>query len=215
MSDVFQEAVDSIMELDQNKALAAVKKHLDAGGDPMTLMNRGFIAGLTMIGDLFGAGRVFLPEVMRAAETMLAALNALTEALPQSEVSAAYSHIRITAATVKGDVHDIGKSLGIALLRANGFTVHDLGRSIDAEDMINDAVKHGSRIIATSTLLTTTMSEQRALEENLKKARLKGKIMTLVAGAPVTQLWASRIGADIYAENAITGAAGVIRAIEG
>ena len=213
MPDIFQEAMDSIMEPDQNKALATVKKHLDADGDPMTLMNQGFIVGLNKVGDLFGAGRIFLPEVMRAAEVMLAVSSTLTEALGRS--SAAYSHIRITAATVKGDVHDIGKSLGIALLRANGFTVNDLGRSIDTEDIIDDAVKHGSRIIATSTLLTTTMSEQRALEENLKKARLKGKIMTLVAGAPVTQLWASRIGADIYAEDASKGVAGVIRAIEG
>jgi len=212
MSDIFQEAIASIMEPDPDKALEAVRKHLEAGGDPMALMNRGFIVGIARAGDLFGSGRMFLPELMLAAEAMLAASNALNEALPQGRNSG-YSHIHITAATVKGDIHDIGKGIGIALLRANGFTVHDLGRDIDTEAMINDAVKNGSRIIATSALLTTTLPEQKKLEESLKQAGLKGKIKTLVAGAPVTPRWASRIGADIYAENAHEGVTGVIKAM--
>jgi trimethylamine corrinoid protein len=213
MPDVFQEAMDSIMEPDKDKALAVVRKHLKAGGDPLDLVNLGFIPGLSRVGELFGAGRIFLPEVMLAAEAMQAATRLLTEALPPGQNSDR-GRIRITAATVKGDIHDIGKNLGIALLRANGFTVHDLGRSVDIEAMIDDAVRNGSRVIATSTLLTTTMPEQQKLEESLKKAGLKGRIMTLVAGAPVTRLWARRIGADIYAENAHEGVAGLIKALE-
>jgi trimethylamine corrinoid protein len=213
MSDVFQEAIDSILEPDQGKALAAVKKHLGSGGDPMALMNQGFIVGITKVGDLFSSGRMFLPELMMAADAMLAASRALNEALPQGQNSG-YSHVHITAATVKGDIHDIGKGIGVALFRANGFTVHDLGRDVDTEVMIDDAVKNGSKIIATSALLTTTLSEQKKLEESLKKAGLKGQIKTMVAGAPVTPRWANRIGADIYAENAHEGVAGVIRAIQ-
>jgi trimethylamine corrinoid protein len=124
-----------------------------------------------------------------------------------------YSHIHITAATVKGDIHDIGKGIGIALFRANGFTVHDLGRDVENDVIIEDAVKNNSTIIATSALLTTTLPEQRRLEESLKKAGLKGKIKTMVAGAPVTPRWASRIGADIYAEDAHAGVRGVISAV--
>ena len=213
MSDIFQEAINSIVEPDLDKALDAVKKHLDTGGDPMALMNQGFIIGIAKVGDLFGAGKMFLPELMLAADAMLAAAQALNEALPQGQNSG-WSHVHITAATVKGDIHDIGKGIGVALLRANGFTVHDLGRDIDTEVMINDAVKNGSKIIATSALLTTTLSEQKKLEESLKKAGLKGQIKTMVAGAPVTPRWAGRIGADIYAENAHEGVAGVIRAMQ-
>ena len=213
MLDIFQEAINSIMDPDTDKALAAVKKHLDSGGDPMALMNQGFIIGIAKVGDLFGAGKMFLPELMLAAEAMLAASNALNEALPQGHNSG-YSHIHITAATVKGDIHDIGKGIGIALLRANGFTVHDLGRDVDIEVMINDAVKNGSKIIATSALLTTTLGEQKKLEDALKKSGLKGRIKTMVAGAPVTPRWAGRIGADIYAENAHEGVAGVKKAIQ-
>jgi trimethylamine corrinoid protein len=213
MSDIFQEAINSIVEPDLDKALDAVKKHLDTGGDPMALMNQGFIIGIAKVGDLFGAGKMFLPELMLAADAMLAAAQALNEALPLGQNSG-WSHVHITAATVKGDIHDIGEGIGIALLRANGFTVHDLGRDIDTEVMINDAVKNGSKIIATSALLTTTLSEQKKLEESLKKAGLKGQIKTMVAGAPVTPRWAGRIGADIYAENAHEGVAGVIRAMQ-
>ena len=207
---IFQQAVDSIVSPDEALALEAVKKHLDTGADPMDLMNQGFIVGIAKVGDLFGSGKLFLPELMLAADVMLKASNALNEALPPGEQSG-NADIHITAATVKGDIHDIGKGIGIALFRANGFTVHDLGRDVDTEVMINDAVKNGSVVIATSALLTTTLNEQKKLEESLKKAGLKGKIKTMVAGAPVTPRWANRIGADIYAENAHDGVQGVLR----
>lgn len=214
MSDIYQEAIGSLLEPDEKRALEAVKKHLEAGGDPMELMNNGFIAGITKVGDLFGAGRLFLPELMLAAEVMLTASRALNEAMPAGK-EAGLADIHITAATVKGDIHDIGKGIGIALFRANGFTVHDLGRDVDVEVMIEDAVRNGSAVIATSALLTTTLGEQKKLEESLKKSGLKGKIKTMVAGAPVTPRWASRIGADLYAENAHEGVRGVIRLTKG
>ena len=212
MSDaIFQKAIESIMEHDEALALETVKKHLDTGANPMDLMNNGFIPGISKVGDLFGSGKMFLPELMMAAEVMLAASQALNAAMPEGQQSG-NAHIHITAATVKGDIHDIGKGIGIALLRANGFTVHDLGRDVETDVMIEDAVKNGSVVIATSALLTTTLNEQKKLEESLKKAGLKGKIKTMVAGAPVTPRWASRIGADIYAENAHEGVEGVIKA---
>ena len=213
MPDIFQEAINSLLTPDKDQALTTVKKHLDASGDPMALMNQGFIVGISRVGDLFGTGKMFLPELMQAAEAMLAASQAINEALPAGQNSG-YSHIHITAATVKGDIHDIGKGIGIALFRANGFTVHDLGRDVDNETIINNAVKNNSAVIATSALLTTTLNEQKNLEESLKKANLKGQIKTMVAGAPVTPRWASRIGADIYAEDAYAGVQGVIAALK-
>ncbi len=214
MSAIYQLAIDSLLEPNEAQALDAVKKHLDTGADPMDLMNNGFIVGITKVGDLFGSGKLFLPELMMAADVMLAASKALNEAMPAGRQSG-NADIHITAATVKGDIHDIGKGIGIALFRANGFTVHDLGRDVDTDVMIDDAVKNGSAVIATSALLTTTLSEQKKLEESLKKANLKGQIKTMVAGAPVTPRWASRIGADIYAENAHEGVQGVIRVTKG
>lgn len=212
MSAIYQLAIDAIMNQDAPKAMEAIKKHLDDGKDPMDLMNNGFIIGITRAGDLFGSGKLFLPELMQSADIMLAASQELNKAMPEGQTTG-YSHIHITAATVKGDIHDIGKGIGIALFRANGFVVHDLGRDVEVEAMINDAEKNGSSFIATSALLTTTLSEQKLLEETLKKNGLKGRIKTMVAGAPVTPRWASRIGADIYAVDADAGVKGVIAAL--
>ena len=211
MSAVFELAAKSVLEQDPELAMEQVKKHLDSGENPMILMEQGFIPGINKVGELFSAGKLFLPELMMAADVMSQASEKLLAALPpgsQSETAG----IVITAATVKGDIHDIGKGIGIAMFRANGFTVHDMGRDRSNDDIIDDAVKHNSNVIATSALLTTTLGEQKQLEDMLKKSGLKGKIKTMVAGAPVTPRWASRIGADIYAENAHEGVVGIKKA---
>jgi len=105
-------------------------------------------------------------------------------------------------ATVKGDVHDIGKCIVVALLQANGYTVHDLGRDVDTDRIIEEAVRVDADIIGTSALLTTTMTRQKEIEQALKSAGLRDKFKTIVGGAPVTGRWAAKIGSDAYAEDA-------------
>ena len=211
MSDLFAKAIDAIMEQDEALAMDLVKKHLDSGANPMDLMEKGFIQGINKIGNLFSAGKVFLPELMSAADVMGMASEALLAAIPGDKKE--QSSVIITAATVKGDIHDIGKGIGIAMFRANGFEVHDLGRDVPVDKIIDTAVKTNSNVIATSALLTTTLGEQKLIEDTLKKSNLKDKIKTMVAGAPVTPRWATRIGADIYAENAYEGVVGVKKAV--
>jgi len=106
---------------------------------------------------------------------------------------------------VKGDVHDIGKCIVVSLMKANGFTVHDLGRDVDIDTILEKAVEVDADVIGTSALLTTTMNQQKTLEEALKSAGLKDRFRTVVGGAPVTPRWAARIGADAYAEDAHDG----------
>ena len=105
---------------------------------------------------------------------------------------------------MEGDVHDIGKTIVISLLKANGFEVKDLGRDVSTARFIQEAEDFKADIIGSSSLLTTTMPAQKKLEDELKKAGLKERYKTMVGGAPVTQRWANRIGADAYAENATT-----------
>lgn len=166
----------------------------------MELMNEAFIPGINEVGDLFGRGQLFLPELMQAANTMKAVTDIINDALPENMEKQQGG--AIVMATVKGDVHDIGKCIVVSLLRANGFTVHDIGRDIDTEMIIEEAVKVDADIIGTSALLTTTMVRQKDLETELKKAGLRERFKTMVGGAPVTTRWASRIGADAYAEDA-------------
>ena len=142
---------------------------------------------------------MFLPELVKAADAMKAVTDVVNDALPKDKVQEKGS---LVIATVKGDVHDIGKCIVVSLLNANGFTVYDLGRDVDTEVIINEAVKVKADVIGTSALLTTTMPRQKEIEAELKKAGMRDQFKTIVGGAPVTTRWANRIGADAYAEDA-------------
>jgi len=201
MSSIFEDAMRALLEQDSELARGTVKRHLDAGGDPLALLNEGFIPGITKVGEQFSFGRLFLPELMMAADIMVGAVDELNKAMPDKQ-SLSGPPIRMVAATVQGDLHDIGKGIGVAMYRANGWQVFDLGRDVEAEKIVDAAVKNDALIIGTSALLTTTLPEQKKIEVLLQGAGLKPKIRTMVAGAPVTQRWASRIGADLYVEDA-------------
>ena len=212
MTHLFAEAKTAIIEANKDQALEVAQRFLSGGGSPLDIITHGFVPGITEVGEQFARGALFLPELITAAEVMMAVTDLLGSAMAGKGAAMPLGPSgSVLVATVKGDVHDIGKGIAIAMFKANGYTVHDLGRDVDVDDIVNAAEKHGVRVIGTSALLTTTMNEQKKLEETLKKAKIRDKYITLVAGAPVTQRWASRIGADIYAENAHIG---VVRVAE-
>jgi trimethylamine corrinoid protein len=109
---------------------------------------------------------------------------------------------KILIATVKGDVHDIGKCIVVSLLQANGYDILDLGRDVETDKIIEQAIENKVDIIGTSALLTTTMGRQKDVEDALKSAGYKDKIKTMIGGAPVTGRWAAKIGCDAFAEDA-------------
>jgi len=197
--ELLKKAVDAIINYNKSEAEEIAKRALTEGIDPLEMIDNGFKGGITKIGDLFGRGEVFLPELIRAAEAMKSATDILTAALPEN---AKQKKGKVVIGTVQGDVHDIGKSIVVSLLLANGFEVYDLGRDVEIQRFIEKAQEVDADIIGTSALLTTTMRTQKTLEEELKKASLRDKFKTMVGGAPVTQRWADRIGADAYAGDA-------------
>ncbi len=197
-------ACECLVKGSKEEAVALAKQVIDGGGDPVELMNLAFIPAINEVGDLFGRGQLFLPELITAADAMKAVTDIVNETISKtSTVKTTKGTILI--ATVKGDVHDIGKCIVTSLLQANGFTVHDIGRDIDTAKIIEEAVKFNADIIGTSALLTTTMPCQKDLEDMLKSKGLREKFKTMVGGAPVTPRWATRIGADAYAEDAQDG----------
>ncbi|UCB44815.1 MAG: corrinoid protein [Spirochaetota bacterium] len=197
--ELFKQAMDAIISSDLKKAEEIAKKAIGEGIDPMELMSRGFRVGITRIGDLFERGEMFLPELIRSAEVMKSVSELIISALP--EESREKSGV-VLIGTVQGDIHDIGKILVASLLKANGFEVHDVGHDVSVETFIEKAQELNVDIIGSSALLTTTMKYQKDLEGELKRRDLRDRFKTMVGGAPVTQRWADRIGADAYGEDA-------------
>jgi len=198
-SEVYETAAEAVVKGDGALATETAEKGLSEGIDPLELLNQGFIPGINKVGDLFDVGQLFLPELILSARAMQNATDIINAAIPESDRQV---QGRFLIGTVEGDVHDIGKTIVISLLKANGFEVRDLGRDVSTARFIQEAEDFKADIIGSSSLLTTTMPAQKKLEDELKKTGLKERYKTMVGGAPVTQRWANRIGADAYAENA-------------
>lgn len=200
--EIMQAAVDSILEIDEDKAADALRNGKEAGISAVEMLQDGFSEGMHQLGDKFGAGEAFLPELIFASEVMKLAADAVDEELASGDVTAEKKGTLVIG-TVEGDVHDIGKGICVSMLKASGIEVYDLGREVSASTFVEKAKEVNADIIASSALLTTTMPVQREIEELLEKEGLKGKIKTMVGGAPVTQEWANKIGATAYSEDAV------------
>lgn len=196
---LIQEAIDTILKYDQERAVQVAKQVLAEGLDPVDILTDGFSAGIRQVGDLFGRGEVFLPELMLSADVMRKVTNIFEGAL---DGKSSNKKGKMVFATVEGDVHDIGKGIVISLIKTQGIEIIDLGRDVPISKIIEKAVETDADLIGTSALLTTTLVEQKKLEEQLKKLGLREKFKTMVGGAPATQRWADRIGADAYGEDA-------------
>ena len=184
-------------KMDEVKALT--QKALDAGDAPDKILKEGLIKAMDRIGVLFKNNEIYIPEVLIAARAMHAGLGVLKPILAKSNTAAA---AKIVIGTVKGDLHDIGKNLVGMMLEGAGFEVIDIGIDAPPEKFIQAAKDHKANVIGMSALLTTTMMQMKGTVEALQAAGLKGKVKTLVGGAPVTDEFARQIGADGYAADA-------------
>jgi trimethylamine corrinoid protein len=199
---IFNDAAEAIVSCDNEKACEIANRALADGISPMDIIENGFAVGLNRVGDLFESGDMFLPELILCSETMKAVTDILNKSIATEDKK---SIGKVLIATVEGDIHDIGKGIVVSLLRAHGLDVYDAGRDVSLEKIIEMAEAIEAQVIGTSALLTTTMGAQKELEEELRKRGLRGKYKTVVGGAPVTERWAKRIGADAYAEDASDG----------
>ena len=210
--ELVQAAKEAMEKIDDDQAMKIAQQSVEAGIPHGEMLSRGFGNGIRVLGDLFGRGEVFLPELIVASEIMQ---NVAAYYEEQDTSIAVKKPGKIVISTVEGDVHDIGKGIVAAMLRSQGYEVIDLGRDRPAEEIIETAVKEEADFIGTSALLTTTLPEQKKIEGLLKKHDLKGKIRTIVGGAPCTQRWADRIQADIYAEDSAAAIRKIAAAMEG
>ena len=176
-----------------------VKKALADGIDPLDITKKGLSEAMNVVGDKFGSGKLFLPQVMLAAETMQAAFNTIKEIIPASD---SLDKGTVVVATVKGDIHDLGKNIVAALLENNGYKIVDLGKDVDPEVIVQAIKDNKAALVGICSLMTTTMPQIDNTIAAIRAAGLKTKVM--VGGAVVSQDYADQAGADIYAKDGIT-----------
>lgn len=174
----------------------------DANIDLIAVINDGFSAGIMEVGALFEAKKVFLPHMMAAANAMTAGMDILVPEIEKRGGSVGAGLGTVVICSIEGDIHSIGKDIVAIMLKVAGFNVLNIGRDVPLKTIIASAKDNNAVALGTSALMTSTMVGQKTLEEMMKEEGLKGKILTNVGGAPVTQQWADEIGADIYSENA-------------
>ncbi|WP_406655947.1 B12-binding domain-containing protein [Methanolobus sp. ZRKC2] len=199
--EIIAKAKAAILDFDDEEAAAAAQEGLDANVDPVDLIQDGFTAAMNEVGDQFEAGTLFLPHVIAASEAMSAGVAVLTPALEKAG-SETESKGTVVIGTIEGDIHSIGKDIVATMLKIAGFKVVDLGRDVAIKDYVEKVKETNAQVVASSALMTTTMVSQIQIEEQLKEAGVRDSVKTMVGGAPVTQDWADKIGADIYGENA-------------
>jgi len=198
----YNEAIDALVNHDKDAAQDVAKRAIAAGVSPQNIMQNGFVVGIRKVGDAFDEGEVYLPELMLAAAAMEAAMAICNAALPEGENE---TRGVIVIGTVEGDIHDIGKAIVCAYMRANGFEVHDLGRDVPVEAFVDKAEEVNADVIGASALLTATMRKQAEILAELNDRGLRDKYKFVVGGAPCTQEYADSIGADAYAADASDG----------
>ena len=196
---IMEAAKQSIVEADEDMALEALANAEAEGVDLVELLSNGYSAGMKELGDLFGMGEIFLPELIFATEVMK---TVSAEIEGKMDMTAAQKNGPLVIGTDEGDVHDIGKGIVASLVKTNGVEVIDLGREVPAKNFADAAIEHNADFVGSSALLTTTMTVQKDVEDALKEAGIRDKVKTMVGGAPVTNRWAEKIGADAYCEDA-------------
>jgi len=200
--ELYKKLMDTVIDGEPEDAVQVAKEALEANLDPLTCINKGLMPGIQKVGELFSTGEYYLPELIIGADAMKAALEILEPALVGGQKREVVG--MVVLGTVEGDLHEIGKTLVGTMLIANGFEVVDIGVDQSAEAFVKAAEEHDADIVGASALLTTTMLQQKKLVEALESAGLKDKVKVMIGGAPVTDRYAQEIGADGYAEDAIS-----------
>jgi len=200
---IIEKIAQAILDGEVGVATDTTRIALEAGLDPMQILNDGLMAGADEVGKRFECGEYFLPELLLAGRALKAAMEVINPLLA-GKATAAGSWVggRIVIATVQTDIHDIGKNIVGSMLTAAGYTVTDLGVDVPLKSIVDRAEEVGARVIAVSVLLTTSMPYIKDLIGLLKGRGLREKYIVVVGGASVTEAWAHSIGADGTARNA-------------
>ena len=190
---------EAIISGNQQEAVRLTQQALDENVPADAILNDGLVAGMSVVGAKFKANEFYVPEVLIAARAMKSAMELLRPVLVETGVEPRGT---VVIGTVRGDLHDIGKNLVAMMLEGAGFEVIDLGTDVSPERFVAAVRQYQPQIIGMSALLTTTMPAMAATTQALREAGLREQVKVMVGGAPVTEEYAQRIGADGFARDA-------------
>jgi 5-methyltetrahydrofolate--homocysteine methyltransferase len=199
LDDLRQSVIDGDMDRTQQLVQKATAENMPAE----RILREGLISAMAEVGRMFECGEFFVPEMLIAARAMKKGLTLLRPRLIAAQVQPAG---RVVIGTVQGDVHDIGKNLVGMMLEGAGFEVIDLGADVSSEKYVQAVQDHHPNLVACSALLTTTMVRMKEVIAALDEAGLRGEAKVMIGGAPITQEYATQIGADLYAPDAASAA---------
>lgn len=199
MADHMEAIKEAVIGGKHSEIKGLVQHAVDVGLDPDTIINDGLIAAMDVVGKDFGSGKIFVPEMLVAAVTMKNGLDVVKPLLAGDQDQ---SRGTVIIATVKGDLHDIGKNLVSMMLEGAGFQVIDLGVDLSVEKLLDKVKQIKPQVLGLSALLTTTMPEMKRVIEELEAQGMRQSLKVMVGGAPVDRSFAEKIGADGYGANA-------------
>ena len=199
--ELYQVISKAVTEGEEEEAVRKVEEALKSGLPPKEIMQRGIVAGISKAGELWKANEFFLPDVIMAADAFKAAMAILKPRLKEGE--GVRKGKKIVMGVVQGDVHDLGKSLVIAMLTSAGFEVIDLGIDVPLQKFIDAAREHQPHILGLGAYMTTTMLEMKGIIAELEKQGLRRKLKVMVGGVPTSQEFADQIGADAWGKDAL------------
>jgi 5-methyltetrahydrofolate--homocysteine methyltransferase len=202
--ELIQRIVDATVAGNQEACTALAREVIDTGVDPLDAIERGYSRGMQIVGEKFSRMEYYLPELIRCADAMKAAMEVLRPHLGASKGKAAEGVIVL--GTIQGDLHDLGKNIVRTMLEAAGYTVHDLGCDVQVRRFVEKAEETQADIIAASAILTTTMAYMPDLVSLLSELGVRERFRVMVGGAPVTPEFAAQAGADAYGQNAAEAA---------
>lgn len=204
----------SIINLEEDRTEELTKQAIDEGYNPIDILQKGLTKGVKTVGDKFGRGEVFLPELAMSADCMRAGVQHVDPLLAEMELDDDDTGGVFLIGTVDEDIHNIGKNILITMLKANGFEVIDLGVEIPNEEFIEAVREHEPDILGMSALMTMTMDYQEEVIELLEEEGLRDEIKIMVGGAPTSKEWQEEIGADGYGDNADAAIAQALQLME-
>ncbi len=203
----------TVIEGEPDEIEELTRQALEAGVEPLAIIDEGLMPGMMVVGDKFQSGEYFLPHLIIAATGMQQAM-ALLEPVLVSRQEKAERAGTVVIGSVAGDIHEIGKTLVGTMLSASGFQVDDLGVDVPTKTFVDKVTETGADILGLSALLTTTMTVQREIIDALVEAGIRDQVKVVLGGAPVSQEWTDTIGADGYAEDAV-GAVNLAKGLMG